>query len=140
MLVHQHLANWAIGLAAGSAISLFSLLSLGILVPIVMMPNAPGASQFLLGLILFLKLPIYTILLWGVSNIRGVDMRSTVPGVILAPCLVGAQAVLQVLMEPIKARVHRRRVKRGGRVNAAPSAVIKAQPLSSMGSSVREQG
>ena len=140
VLVHMHLAGWAIGMAAGSAISLFSLLSVGILIPIVMMPNAPGASQFLLGLVLFLKLPIYAILLWAVSLIPGVDMRSTVPGVILAPTLVGAHAVLQVLWEPIRESAHRRRVKRGGRVNAAPSAVRNAPRYGSVRSSVREQG
>src|SRR5580658_9574827 len=72
MLVLYGHIGWAWGFSVGAGISLISLFSLGFLVPRLTVPTARGASQFLLALVLFLKVPFYAVALDMVMRKPGV--------------------------------------------------------------------
>lgn len=116
ILIKSGRVGWSWGFSVGAGISLISLYSLSTLVPRLTMPAASGASQFLLALVLFLKLPLYTIALYAVTRMPGVDARSAFPGILVAPIAITAKAVGAGVWHSIAEAAYRRRIRRGGSV------------------------
>ena len=92
-------SNWAWGFGVGAGISVFSLLSLGTIVPMLMFPSAPGATQFLLSLVMILKLPLYVVALYVVTRMPGADARSAFPGILMAPAVIASKTFYTVLAQ-----------------------------------------
>lgn len=116
MLVWCGHIGWARGFSVGAGLSLISLFSLGTVVPRLSMPTAPRASQILLSLVLFLKLPLYTIALYMVTHMPGVDARSAFPGILAAPLAITIKAVGSLVWQNVADAAYRRRIRRGGSV------------------------
>ena len=116
MLVRYGHFGSAWGFSAGAGLSLVSLFSLGFLVPRLTTPAAPAVSQFLLALILFLKLPLYAVVLDVVTRMPGVDARSIFPGVLISPMAITFKTVGAMIWQGIDEAVYRRQIRRGGSV------------------------
>lgn len=83
----------AFGLALGSAIALFSLWSLIVLVPRLVTPGKAPVSKFLLGTAAFLKLPLYA----GILQFAMVSPLIEPFAVFVGACFVPAVLVLKVV-------------------------------------------
>jgi hypothetical protein len=130
--------GWAWGFSVGAGLSLISLYSLGILVPRLMMPNAPEASQFMLALVLFLKLPLYAVALYAVTRMHGVDARSAFPGILMAPLVISGRTIGALVWQWISEILHVRQIRRGGARILRSSGRRIAAPITS--EPAREQG
>ena len=140
VLVRYGHSGWAWGFAVGAGVSLMSLFSLGYMVPRLTLPNAPAASQFLLALILFLKLPLYTVVLDCVMHKPGVDVRSIFPGILIAPIGITAKTVGAMVWQAADEAVYRRQVRRGGTVVRASRRERVGLRRRALAEPVSEQG
>ncbi len=95
-------AKWSLAFGVGASLSLFSLFSLGMLVPKLTSTKSPGGSQFLLALLLFLKLPMYTIVLYALTRACGDDVKFAFPGVLVAPVVIGARTIWAVIFHLLR--------------------------------------
>lgn len=120
--------GWAWGFSVGAALSLISLFSLGILLPMLMMPQAPRASQFLLSLVLFMKLPLYAAALYWITRMPGVDARSAFPGILMAPLAITGSAVGSLVRQGIGDALRNRIIRRGGAWRRAGRSRSIAKP------------
>lgn len=80
-------------------ISLFSLVSLAVLVPRLLHPSAPKAASFLLSLLLFLKLPFYAFALYIATRMPGFSPVALLAGAVLIPMLFAADALASTRAE-----------------------------------------
>lgn len=134
LLFNTHHANWAWGFLIGSLISLFSLFSLFVVVPILSCPTAPRLSEALLLLVLFMKLPIYAISLYLVTNLHGVDGRAAIPGLTLTPMVITFKTIGKVLIEAAHEAERKREIRRPRkRTTISATRVRPTDPI-------REQG
>jgi hypothetical protein len=92
-------AGVAWGFLIGAGMSLFSLVTLMIAVPNLLHPGASRRAQRRLGLLLFLKLPLYMVGLYIVTRARGVQPMGAVFGIALVPALAFWQTVMGLLPE-----------------------------------------
>lgn len=95
-------AKWTLAFGVGASLSMFSLFSLGMLVPKLTSTKSPGGSQFLLALLLFLKLPMYTIVLYALTRACGDDVKFAFPGVLVAPVMIGARTIWSVVFHLLR--------------------------------------
>ncbi len=89
----------------GAMISLFSLVSLTVLVPRLLHPNAPQAATFMLSLLLFLKLPFYAIALYLATHTQGFSVALLITGAVLIPLVLAVEA-LRTEAKPAIAQLH----------------------------------
>ena len=122
-----HHAGWALGFGAGAAISLFSTFSLGVLVPVLSRPGAPRASQFVLAMLLLLKLPVYVLALYLVTRVCGDDAKFAFLGIMVSPAVIGGRTIGKLIFQSTVDTVRRRQIRRGGRrVKSVTSGHLRA--------------
>jgi hypothetical protein len=110
-------SGWCWGYSVGAGISMLSLFGLAVMVPMVSFPGAPRATQFLLSLALFLKLPFYLIVLDITINKPGVEAASIFAGVLMAPAAITGKTIKNLILVTLKEAAMRRRIRRGGAVS-----------------------
>lgn len=95
-------ATWGWGFLIGACVSLFSLTSLVVIVPMLIRPGASPHVKGLLAMTLFLKLPFYAIAL-GLANPRhGVEPMAVGLGVALVPLVLTFRTAAALLMEGVR--------------------------------------
>ena len=92
----------AIGFLIGAVLSLFSLFSLTFLVPLLLRPEAPKFAGSLLGVTLFMKLPLYFAGLYAATHIPGVSAVWTACGIALAPMIITLKTIGGILPKPLR--------------------------------------
>lgn len=90
---------WAWGFLIGALVSLFSLVSLLVLVPILFRPHASPHVKGLLTMALFLKLPFYGIALSLVHPSHGVEPMAAGVGIALIPLVLTFRTAAAMLLE-----------------------------------------
>ena len=90
---------WAWGFLIGALISLFSLGSLIVLVPILFRPHASPHVKGLLLMTLFLKLPFYAIALSLANPRHGVEPMAVGLGIALIPLVLTFRTAAVLLIE-----------------------------------------
>ncbi len=108
-------AAWGFGL--GASLSLFSLLSLTVIVPFLFRPDSPRHVKGLLSLSLMMKLPIYTLVLYLIARLPGIGPAVAVAGIGLSPAVITLKTVGAMIARPAAAR----------RIEAPAEAVIASQ-------------
>jgi hypothetical protein len=111
-----HHKPWALCYATGALLSLFSLFSLTIVVPMLVRPGANPAVKWLLGLTLFMKLPIYMFALYMMTLIAASGAVAAVFGIALAPMVITFKAIVGMVRKPAQKTVY------GGEVPAETAA------------------
>lgn len=112
-------AGWGLGFLIGGLLSLLSLYSLVVIVPILFRPGAPAYAKGLLSLTLFMKLPFYMMALYLATHLLKTQPMALGLGVLLVPLVITLRAVGQAFLEsePITRR----------------QTVLKAQPIQERG-------
>ena len=85
--------TWATGFALGSALSLFSLLSLAIVVPLLFQPGMPRYVTALLGVTLLMKLPLYCGAFYLTATGHFLCPGAVFAGLLLAPVLITLKTI-----------------------------------------------
>ncbi len=85
--------DWAISFGLGALMSLFSLLSLTIIVPALIRPGAPQFSRSLLNLTLLLKLPLYAAGLYLIMRLPRSAPAAAAAGIGLVPGVITLNAL-----------------------------------------------
>lgn len=98
-------SSWGWGFLIGSAISLFSLLSLQILIPMLVNADAPRNASTRIGLVLWMKLPVYGGGLYLGTHLAGVSPAAMAIGIGLAPAVITSRAVCSLFAKPEAERV-----------------------------------
>ncbi len=97
MVLLLSLRGWwsvALGVAVGSALSLFSLWSLVVLVPALLRPGRRGLRHGLTA-ILFLKFPLYVAVLYWATQVMHADVFALFGGIALVPVVIVLKIVGQ---------------------------------------------
>ena len=124
--------DWAKGFMIGALCSLFSMFSLMVIIPFLFQPGASPEVKGLLGMTLFMKLPLYAVALYVVTSVRGFEPMGAGLGMVLVPAIITSHTVVGRLIERFRARF--RPAKRATEPHAAQSArPVYAEP-------VRERG
>jgi hypothetical protein len=97
-------ATVSVGLAIGSAIGLFSLWSLTVLVPRLVRVNNDFA-KFGLGITMILKIPLYAVVLAYAMVSPSVHPFAVFVGVALVPAVITLKVLTAPLLERINAQV-----------------------------------
>ena len=79
-------AAWGFGL--GALLSLFSLLSLTVIVPTLFHPNASRHVKQVLSITLYMKLPVYCMALYLIARLPGLGPALSVAGIALSPAVI----------------------------------------------------
>jgi len=117
---------WAWGFLIGALISLFSLGSLIVLVPILFRPHASPHVKGLLLMTLFLKLPFYAIALSLANPHHGVEPMAVGLGIALIPLVLTFRTAGVLLMEG--AREQRKAAAPKPQAVAVPKIVVPSLP------------
>lgn len=105
LLIRAAHTDWAWGFSIGAFVSLFSLVSLTIVIPMLFQPGASSHVRGLLGLTLFMKLPVYAGCLYLATSVRGVAPMAVGIGLALSPIVITARTIGIWLTAPIRARI-----------------------------------
>ncbi|HEV2472739.1 MAG TPA: hypothetical protein VGS41_08755 [Chthonomonadales bacterium] len=89
--------GWALGFACGAALSLFSLLSLGVLIPRLLNPQFPARSKALLALTFFGKLPFFATVLYFASRFGSAQPGFLASGALLAPGIITGRTIADLV-------------------------------------------
>lgn len=95
-------SKWGWGFLIGALVSLFSLFSLIVIVPILIRPKASPHVKGLLSLTLFLKLPFYAIALSLANPRHGVEPMAVGLGIALVPLILTFRTAAVLLMEGVR--------------------------------------
>jgi hypothetical protein len=118
-----HHRPWALCYATGASLSLFSLCSLTVFVPMLLRPGAPGSVKAILCLTLFMKLPVYMRSLYMMTRLAASGAAASVVGIALAPMVITFRAVVGMArrheVEPAARKTHL--VRTGGANRQAPA-------------------
>ena len=117
---------WAWGFLLGALVSLFSLVSLIVLVPILFRPHASPHVKGLLLMTLFLKLPFYGIALSLASPRHGVEPMAAGVGIALIPLVLTFRTAAALLLE--EARAQRKAVAPKPQSVVIPKIVVPSLP------------
>lgn len=98
LVVSKH-GNWAVSYLWGAFLSLFSLISLMVVLPRLLHPKAPQIATFLLTLLLFFKLPFYGVCLFLAIHAPGFSAFALLGGAVIVPVLIGLDAIKTLLPE-----------------------------------------
>lgn len=91
--------EWAAGFTVGAALSLFSLFSLVVLVPILFRPGAGRFAKGLLSLTLFCKLPFYMGALYFGTTLPGAQPAAMALGIALVPFVITMKTIGKALFD-----------------------------------------
>jgi hypothetical protein len=91
--------TWAVGFLIGSLLSLFSMISLTVIVPILFRPGAGAGTKGVLGLTLFMKLPIFGAVLYLVANGKFAEPMAVGAGIALIPAVLTGFAIRQAYID-----------------------------------------
>jgi len=91
--------TWGAGFAIGSALSLFSLLSLRLAIPNLFYKGAPKYSSGLLQLLLLMKLPIYAIGLYFATRMGSAAAFAAFLGCCLVPGIISIGTIAKAFIE-----------------------------------------
>ena len=117
---------WGRGFLIGALVSLFSLVSLIVIVPILIRPHASPRVKGLLSATLFMKLPFYAIALWLASPRHGVEPMGAGLGIALVPLVLTFRTAAALLME--SAREQRKAAAATPKAVVLPKIVVPALP------------
>ena len=117
---------WAWGFLIGALVSLFSLASLIVLVPILFRPHASPHVKGLLLMTLFLKLPFYGIALSLATPRHGVEPMAAGLGIALIPLVLTFRTAAALLLE--EARAQRRAAAPKPQAVVIPKVVVPSLP------------
>ena len=95
-------ATWGWGFLIGALVSLFSLVSLLVIVPILFRPHASPHVKGLLLLTLLLKLPFYAVALSMVTPRHGIEPLAAGVGVALIPLVLTFRTAAALLLEELR--------------------------------------
>lgn len=104
LLAQSGFRSAAWGFALGAFLSLFSLLSLTVIVPFLFRPNAPRHVKGLLSISLLMKLPLYCGALYLISRLPGLGPMASVAGIGLSPAVITLKTVGQMIARPAAVR------------------------------------
>jgi hypothetical protein len=91
--------TWAVGFLIGSLLSLFSMVSLTIIVPILFRPSASAGAKGLLGMSLFMKLPIFGAVFYLISKTNIAEPMAIGAGIALIPAVLTGFAIRQAFRD-----------------------------------------
>jgi hypothetical protein len=111
--------GWAWGFLVGAVMSLFSALSLIVIVPLLFRPGANEHTKGLLSATLFMKIPLYMVGLYIGTNVKGVEPMAMMCGILLVPTVITLRAIHHAMQD---AAQHRSRQPR--RQKPAAQAVV----------------
>lgn len=97
ILVLSRNGNWAVSYLWGVFLSLFSLISLMVVLPRLLHPKAPQIATLLLMLLLFIKLPFYGVCLFMAIRATGFSAVALLGGAILVPTMIAYDAMRTLL-------------------------------------------
>ncbi len=117
---------WAWGFLIGSLVSLFSLVSLIVIVPILFRPHASPHVKGLLLMTLFLKLPFYGVALSLASPRHGVEPMAAGLGISLVPLILTFRTAAALLWE--EAREQRKNAAPTPHAVVIPPIVVPSLP------------
>ena len=117
---------WAWGFLIGALISLFSLASLLVIVPILFRPEASPKVKGLLSLTLLLKLPLYAFALSLATPRHGIEPLAAGVGIALMPLVLTFRTAAAFLLEEV--REQRKIVAPQTRAVVIPSIVVPSLP------------
>jgi len=117
---------WAWGFLIGALLSLFSLFSLTVLVPMLFRPGAPRHIQGLLSLTLFMKLPLYLGGLYLATSVHSIAPMGAGLGVTLVPMVITLKAIGGLIME-LKPATRRAKAVEAAPATAATESLIHSQ-------------
>jgi hypothetical protein len=89
--VGKHALGW--GFLIGAIVSLFSIATLGVVVPMFFRPGASGHARFILGLTFFMKLPVFALALYLGTHLKAVNPLGLIFGIAVAPAVITLQAL-----------------------------------------------
>ncbi len=117
--------TWATGFLLGGAMSLFSLLSLTLVIPMLFQPGMPRYMAALLGVTLLMKLPLYCGALYLAATCRFISPAAVFAGLLMAPLMITLKTIGGMITLPTPATApaaapRRRRIVR--RIYAAVAA------------------
>ncbi|MCW3100356.1 MAG: hypothetical protein JWL77_5974 [Chthonomonadaceae bacterium] len=118
--------TWGWGFLIGSLVSLFSLGSLVVIVPILIRPHASPHVKGLLAMTLFLKLPFYGIALSLANPHHGVEPMGVGAGIALVPLVLTFRTAIALLLEG--AREQRKAVAPKPLAVVIPKIVVPSLP------------
>jgi hypothetical protein len=107
-----HHKAWAICYATGAILSLFSLFSLTVLVPMLFRPGSRSSVKAALCLTLFMKIPIYMVALYLMTQLAASGAAAAVVGIVLAPMVITIRAVVGMVYRPAASATRARRAAR----------------------------
>ncbi len=117
---------WGGGFLIGALISLFSLGSLIVIIPILIRPNASPHVKGLLSMTLFLKLPIYAVALSLSTPRHGIEPMAVGLGIALVPLVLTFRTAAALLIE--EARAQRKAVAPKPQAVVIPKIVVPSLP------------
>ncbi|MCW3055799.1 MAG: hypothetical protein JWN14_4969 [Chthonomonadales bacterium] len=117
---------WGWGFLIGALVSLFSLGSLVVIVPILIRPHASPHVKGLLAMTLFLKLPFYGIALGLANPHHGVEPMGVGLGIALVPLVLTFRTAGALLLA--EAREQRKAVAPKPQVVVIPKIVVPSLP------------
>lgn len=94
---------WAWGYLIGALLSMFCTFSLMVLIPILFRPGGSRNAQGMSFLILYIKLPVYMLALYLVTNVKGISAGASVYGICIVPFVLTMKALGAVLKERLQA-------------------------------------
>lgn len=95
-----HHRDWAVCYGIGAALSVFSLCSLTIFVPMLIQPGARPAIKGVLAVTLYMKLPIFCGALYYMTCVAASGAGASVFGIALAPMVITGRAILGMVRRP----------------------------------------
>ena len=104
MLFCSGKTQWGWGFLIGSLISLFSLGSLIVFIPILIRPKASPHVKGLLSMTLFLKLPLYAVALSLSTPRHGIEPMAVGLGIALVPLVLTFRTAAALLIEEARAQ------------------------------------
>ena len=100
-----HHNSWGWGFLVGAFCSLFSMITLTVVVPMLFRPGANPRVKGILSLTLFMKLPIWSFSLYLMTNVKGVEPMAGGLGVALGPGIITVFALRNVYREWAEGRL-----------------------------------
>ncbi len=96
--------SWAWGFLLGAGLSLFSFLTLKVVVPMLFQPGAPTYVKGILGLTLWMKMPIICVVLYVGTNVPAICPGAMVPGIAFMPGVIVLRAIVDMISESVSHR------------------------------------
>lgn len=103
-LYYSGYSKLAFGFVFGAILSVFSFISLAIVVPFLFRPGSSPAVKGLLGITLYMKLPLYMVILYFGTRLPGVSPGMMAVGIGLVPAVISVKGILEAMTGTERAR------------------------------------